>query len=96
MFQQRITSSGPTTGDRWANSVANTLSVTGANQEEEMRCQGQLVLYSFMQVQQPDGAGDQQGQRGQALRCGGRAGDVGRDPGGDGEHPAFLLLREVS
>ena len=49
-----------------------------------------------MQVQQPDGAGDQQGQRGQALRRGGRAGDVGRDPGGDGEHPAFLLLREVS
>ena len=48
-----------------------------------------------MQVQQPDGAWDQQGQRGQALRRGGRAGDVGRDLGGDGEHSAFLLLREV-
>ena len=49
-----------------------------------------------MQVQQQDGAGDQQGQRGQALRRGGRAGDVGRDPGGDGEHPAILLRRKVS
>ena len=50
----------------------------------------------FVKVQQPDGAGDRQGQRGQALRRGGRAGDVGRDPGGDGEHPAILLRRKVS
>ena len=48
----------------------------------------------FVKVQQPDGSGDRQGQRGKALRRGGRAGDVGRDPGGDGEHPAILLRRK--